>query len=230
MTDEKDFVSKADLDVFLASLKQEIAKRDDAMLKEFDVRENKIHSSYAKKMKAVDKTASEEDVVDDSPSRRPTKRELELQSSMEKLVKELEDNKIRASAAERFKKVNESYLKNGINPKAVDMLYKIHSADQAFTEDEIGNLMMKVSVDGGAQVSLPIEKAMTYFTKSEQGQLFMAPKGAAGSGAKSQTATTNNGTSNNKQSDVPLYQQVIGKDFQTTPEVDWNSVRDSMKQ
>lgn len=197
MTDSSDnTVSKTDLEVLIATFDQKLQAREEKLLKEFDVRENKIHSSYAKKMKqfAPASDPSDEDVEvspDKTVARKPTKREMELQDSVEKLIKRSEDAEKKALAAAQKNQFSEHLLKNGFAPEALDTVYTLQTAKEAFSQDELGNFQMKVNVDG-ANVVLPIEKAASYFAKSAEAKFFLAPKGVAGSGGKSPAETPSN--------------------------------------
>lgn len=216
--DKPDFASKSDLQVLLANFEQKLSERDSVFKKELETQANQIHSSYAKKLKklGVQENASvEED--DESPTRKPTKRELELQTNLEKLLKEMDDTKARTKAAEMRTKVADALLKSGINPKAVDTLYTLLNAKGAFSEDEGGSLKMKVDVDGGANVALPLNDALKHYIKSDEGQLFLAPLGTNGSGAKSPTPAKEAPPTNKP--GVALRLQ----------DIDWNGVTDAMK-
>lgn len=190
MSDDKpNFVSKDDLQVLIASFEQKMQDREDNFMKMLEKKENQIHSSYLQKMKKAGLEVTPSTEEDEStPARKPTKRELELQDNLEKLLKEMEDTKARTKAAEMRTKVNDTFLKSGINPKAVDSLYTLLNARGALSEDETGSLRMKVDVEGNASVALPLADALKRYVQSDEGQLFLAPLGTSGSGAKTPTA------------------------------------------
>lgn len=219
MSDENkpEFASKADLQVMFAAFEQKIGDMQKAHKTEMETQANQIHSSYSKKLKKLGLNEStNEEETEESPTRKPTKRELELQTNLEKLVREMEDSKTRVKMAERKQTVSDQLLKGGINPKAVDTLYTLLNARNAFVDAEDGSLKLKVDVEGGANVALPLQDAIKHFVKSEEGQLFMAPLGAAGSGGKTPTTSAKAGTGK----DVPEYRKI---------DVNWNAVADDMK-
>jgi hypothetical protein len=217
MVDEKtaDYVSKDDLKAFIASFEQKMADKETAFKKELEVKENAIHASYAKKLKKLGLDEASQD--EDSPDRKPTKREMELQSNVEKLVKRLEEGETRTKMAERRSSVQDQLIKSGINPKAVNTVYDLLNARQVFVEGEDGMLRMKVDAEGIGGVALPVSDALKHFTKSDEGQLFLAPKmTGGGSGAKNTTpSSVSNGTSGDEKKPFNPYGNL---------EVDWAAI------
>jgi hypothetical protein len=176
-------ITKADIEVLLATQEQKFSEkltaREAEFRKELDIQANKIHSSYAKKLKAANVETQEEDSTEGSPSRRPTKRELELQENLEKMVRRAEEADKQAILAKQKNTFTDLLLKNGFNPEAVDTVHTLMSAKNAFTEDG----KMKVNVDG-VEVALPFDSAVKQLVKSPEAKFFLAPKGANGSGSK----------------------------------------------
>lgn len=180
---------------------------------ELDIQANKIHSSYAKKIKELSKSSEDDDEVVvpgvESKPRRPTKNELELQKSVETLVQRLEATEKKSRLATQRSATTEVLLKNGINPEAAGMVFDVLSAKGSFVDDADGNFKMKVNIDG-ADVNLPIESAVKHYVKSPEAKFFLAPKGAAGSGAKQPAAGVKDATD--------------GKAKSGDLEVDWKGV------
>ena len=164
-TNTTDFVSKSDLQVLMATFKQEIAQMQSLHKAEMVEKENQIHSSYAKKLKKFGVEDKAEDEAEDAPSRKFSKREMEMQANVERLVKEIDETKARAKQAEQRTAITDHLIKGGINPKAVDTVYTLLQAKQALVEGEDGILRMKVTVDGGATVPLPVADALKHFVK-----------------------------------------------------------------
>jgi signal recognition particle GTPase len=218
-----EFVSKSDLQVMMATFEQKMTERETSFKKELETQSNQIHSSYAKKLKKLgmdtsSTATSEEDPEDVSPTsgRKPSKRELELQTNIEKLVKEMEDTKTRAKQAERRQTVTDQLLKSGVNPKAVDTVYTLFNARDALVEAEDGSLKLKVNVgESASNVALPLTDALKHFMQSDEGQIFQTPLGTNGSGGKTPAAAK---TSTDK--DIPAYRKI---------DVDWAAVSDDMK-
>ena len=193
-------VSKADLQALMDTFKSQLEVQESkaqeretslksSFQKELEVQANKIHSSYAKKLKKLNLEPSDETPDDETTSedgvvrRRPTKHELELQASVEKLVKRAEDGEKRARLANLRSDFTDHAVKNGVNPEAVDTIFTVMQAKGAFQDDgeELG-FKLKVNVDG-AQVALPLDSAFKHYVKSPEAKFFLAPKGAAGSGS-----------------------------------------------
>lgn len=188
--DSPSYVTKEDLasllQVSLAGLEQKfsslIETQSQKYEKDWEIKANKIVSSYANKVKKTDASAEVVDNDDDSKPRKPTKHELELQANLEKLIKNQEEVAVRAKAAERYKSVSEAIIAGGLSPDSVDTLNTIWNAKNAFIEGDDGVLRLKVDVEGGANVALPLPDAIKHFSASKQGQFFVLPKGAKGAG------------------------------------------------
>ena len=192
MTDNNDSnkpVSMADLNALLEAFnsKLEIAEsksqeREKAFRAELDLQANKIHSSYAKKMKKLG-SQDEETEPDTEGTRRPTKRELELQDSIEKMIKKSEESERKARVANLRGTFAEQLVKSGVDPEAVDTIFTVMQAKGAFIDDgEDQPFKLKVNVDG-VPVSLPLDSAIKHYVKSPEAKFYIKPIGAAGSGA-----------------------------------------------
>lgn len=210
MVDEQP-LTKADLQVFLAALQQEtdtkLATQRADLLKEFDTRENKIHSSYAKQLKkaGVNTQALADDDEDAPLTHKPTKKELEMQANIEKLVRERDEEKATAKAATQKQAIIDQLIKSGFKNESVDTLHKLFRTDNLISEDEDGNLMLKVTPENSkAKVSLPLEDALKHYSKSNEGKLFIAPLGTQGSGAKTNNSSNSNNTDNSQNNKTPL--------------------------
>jgi len=198
-----DEATKSEIQVLLAAMQQEsdakLAAQEAKLLKEFDTQANKIHSSYAKQLKKAGiNTAQADDEEEDSPNRKPTKKELEMQANIEKLVREGEEAKAKAKDATQKQTVIDHLIKSGYKPEAVDTVYKIFRADNLISEDADGNLLLKVQpINSQAKVSLPITDALKHYAQSAEGKNFVPPLGAQGTGAKETNPTkTTNATDN----------------------------------
>src|ERR1700688_665469 len=91
-----------DMQVVLAQFEQRMADREAAFKKDMEVQANQIHSSYSKKLKKLgleDKVADGAE-EDDSPNRKPTKKEMELTQTLEKMLKKTEEAELRAKQAQ----------------------------------------------------------------------------------------------------------------------------------
>jgi hypothetical protein len=155
---------------------------------------NKALSSYkqdTKKLlskKNVDTAELEDDVVeDDGVSRKPTKRELALQSNVEKLLERLDTADKNTRLANNKAKFVEVATKAGILPEAIDMVYQLNSPK--FVDIEGVGTMWKVEVGDGLAQDLPVEKAINYYVKTPEAKFFLNPKGNKGTGTKP-TGTT----------------------------------------
>jgi hypothetical protein len=183
---EGNFVSKDDLQVLMAQFTQKMADQQTEFAKQLDIQANKIHSSYAKKLKNLPSSSlSTEEVNEEAPegaqSRKPTKRELELQDNVEKLVSRLEESDKKARLATQKSSFTDHALKAGFDQTAIDTLWKLQSANNAFVDDGENGFRMKV-VHDGVEVALPLDSAMSKLANTPEAKFFLAPKGIGGSG------------------------------------------------
>ena len=166
-----DYVTKAEMQALLTgffnTFKQEFQTE---LTKDFDSRQNKIHSDYRNKFKKLG--------LDLDAEEQPRKTTSETDEAIQKLLKRAEDADARAAAAEQAATMakhrnlaSELMVKKGINPKALDMIHSLLDSRKSITADG----KWKVSVDG-AEVALPMEQAVNYFVKSPEVEFFLEPK------------------------------------------------------
>lgn len=184
-----DEATKSEITVLLAALKQEneanLATQRTELTKEFEVIANKIHSSYAKQLKKAGIATQSDNDDEDAPTHKPTKRELEMQTNIEKLVRERDEEKAIAKAATQKQAIVDQLLKGGFKQEAVETVHKLFRADNLISEDAEGNLLLKVTpTNSQARVSLPIAEALKHYGQSNEGKLYLQPLGTNGSGAK----------------------------------------------
>lgn len=194
-----DFITKADLQVLLASVQQDFATKLDTeraeFKKELDIQANKIHSSYVKKLKATEPEG------DETPKGKASKRELELEEIVRKnsetmvefLKREQEkDAEVTAAKSEvvlanHKNNFTETLIKKGFSPTAVESIFKLQQFDKNFVEDGKGGFNWKVKHQG-LEVALPIAQAAEYFVKSEVAEQFL-PGRTNGGGTKPSNPT-----------------------------------------
>jgi signal recognition particle GTPase len=177
-----------------ALIDQKLAEQRTSLTKEFDIRENKIHASYAKKFKQD--APVEDDTSDTEPRRRLSKSEVEANQNVEKLVKMLESERSATRLANFKNTLTDHLLKNGINPEAVDTVYTVMKAKNAFVDDGENGFRVKVNVEG-QELPLSPESAVKHYVSSPEAKFFLAPKGAAGTGAAKVVSNPGTNSSSN---------------------------------
>lgn len=184
------------IQVLLASFQQQfdqkLADQAASFKKEFDEQANKIHSSYATKLKKMGLSSD-----DDKPSSKQAELEALVRQSndnIEKLMKTLseKDKIIEQKETEKLllshkNTVVSELLKSGFNAAQAEAVYKLQSVDNAFVSDGKGGFNWKVKANG-LDVALPVAEATKHFLKTELAETFLPPK-TAGGGSKTPLAT-----------------------------------------
>ena len=183
---------------FQQQMDQKLAEQAISLKKEFEVTANKIHSSYAAKLKKLG--LSEED---EAPTSKGSKREQELEA----LLRESNDNvkKMMEQFAEKDKLIEQKeteklllahknsvvgeLVKSGLTPAQSDAIYKLQQVDNAFVPDGKGGFNWKVKANG-LDVALPVAEATKHFLKSELAETFLPAK-TNGGGTKTPADNAN---------------------------------------
>ena len=201
MTDDNK-TEQPDFNVLLASFQQQfetkLAEQATTLKKEFEIAANKIHSSYASKLKKAGISEDE----DDKPA---TSKSSAKQAELEALVRQSNENieKLMTSLTEKDKvieqKENEKLLlthkgsvvgelvKNGFNTVQAEAVYKLQNVDNAFVPDGKGGFNWKVKANG-LDVALPVQEATKHFLKSDLAETFLPAK-TLGGGTKTPNPT-----------------------------------------
>lgn len=195
--DDKTKTEQAPASITIDQIKALFGSFKQEIMTEVNTSTNKALSSYKQDTKKllsknkVDTTDLEDDVVEDDGSgvpRRPTKRELALQSNVEKLLERLDTADKNTRLANNKAKFVEVATKAGILPEAIDMVYQLNSPK--FVDIEGVGTMWKVEVGDGLAQDLPVEKAINYYIKTPEAKFFLNPKGNKGTGTKPGSSST----------------------------------------
>jgi hypothetical protein len=223
MSDDPKLLTQDDLQVLLTSFKQEmqtsLQTQREELLKEFDIRENKIHSSYQKKLKNVSPDETEHKPKDarvaelEDLVRQSTQSASEFMKQINQRDQMLAESKQRETILSHKNTFTDTLVKAGFEPKTIDAIYKLQQFDKNFVEDGQGGFNWKVKANG-VDVALPLEQAVKHFVKSDLAETFLPPKTAGGgTKAPSETLRTPNPDGHRRLAKV---------------EVDWGSVNKDM--